>query len=83
MHTLPYFVGDKLGISRSLIFGLALSTALTTAALVVAQERISYAVSEIQQALADAGFGTGKPDGIGGKKSAAALKAFQRAAVSP
>ncbi|MBL0374332.1 peptidoglycan-binding protein [Rhizobium sp. KVB221] len=45
----------------------------------MAQERVPYSVVEIQKALNQAGFGSGNPDSVWGKKSAAALKAFQRA----
>jgi uncharacterized tellurite resistance protein B-like protein len=59
-----------------------MSVALLSHSAVFAEEN-SRSSREVQQALADAGFSPGKPDGIWGKKSINALKAFQKSRGLP
>ncbi len=64
---------------------LALASALFAGSLstsTIAQSQIRSA-REIQQALAERGYGQGKVDGLWGKRSIAALKAFQKSLGLP
>ncbi|MBY3201332.1 TerB N-terminal domain-containing protein [Rhizobium laguerreae] len=67
---------------RILLSVATMSVALLSHSAVFAEEN-SRSPREVQQALADAGFSPGKPDGMWGKKSINALKAFQKSRGLP
>ncbi|TIV91716.1 MAG: peptidoglycan-binding protein, partial [Mesorhizobium sp.] len=61
---------------------VALATALSVTDPAISQES-QHSARQIQQALADHGYDLGTADGIWGRRSISALKAFQRASNLP
>lgn len=64
------------------IEALVLTAAISAGGIAVAQEA-RYSARQIQQALVDSGYNLGKVDGLWGRRSTSALKAFQKARNLP
>lgn len=64
------------------IEALVLTAAISAGGIAVAQES-RYSARQIQQALVDSGYDLGNVDGIWGRRSTGALKAFQKARDLP
>ena len=70
-------MGEALKFLRSLTVVLAFIVGFSWPHDGYCQQSIPYSVPEVQQALNNAGYSAGTPDGIWGRKSAIALRSYQ------